>query len=263
MKNERGIPGGLTQRLITSIGLIGIVISAALLGDLAFSLICSAAAGLMIWEVGRLSSEELNKFRSIAIATAGGAVAFAAAALGWLHQTDLAAWHAPIFGFAVCLALKSGRIRFFTATTLILLAAQTLTATMRSEPMVVLWLVAAVVATDVGGYFGGKAFKGPKLAKTISPNKRWSGIFAGWAGAIVVGVLLGQWLEGYVVLASVFVSAASQVGDLSESALKRAAGRKDSSALLPGHGGFCDRFDGLTAGSCAYWMLTQFDVWIP
>ena len=111
----------------------------------------------------------------------------------------------------------------------------------------ILWLVCVVVASDVAGYFAGRAFGGPKFWPAISPKKTWSGTVAGWVGAALVGLgfmLAGQGGWALVVL-SPFVAFAGQMGDIAESWFKRRAGVKDSSNLIPGHGGFLDRFDAL------------------
>jgi phosphatidate cytidylyltransferase len=112
-----------------------------------------------------------------------------------------------------------------------------------------LWLLFVVWAVDVGGYLVGCSVKGPKLAPKISPNKTWSGLFGGmglaaligWGGAYYFG-----WENSsfYVYLAAV-LAVVEQIGDLIESAIKRVAGVKDSSDIIPGHGGVFDRVDGL------------------
>jgi len=110
-----------------------------------------------------------------------------------------------------------------------------------------LWLVLVVVATDILGYFGGRLLGGPKFWPRISPKKTWSGTVSGWVGAAIVGIVLSLVAGAPAWLAplSVLVSFASQMGDIAESAIKRRAGVKDSSALIPGHGGLMDRFDGM------------------
>lgn len=113
------------------------------------------------------------------------------------------------------------------------------------------WLILVVAGTDIAGYFAGRIIGGPKLWPRVSPGKTWSGAIAGWVAAVVIGVLFlrvtgaGLWLP----VLSLAVSMASQAGDLAQSAVKRQAGVKDSSALLPGHGGLFDRFDGMIAAS--------------
>ncbi len=123
--------------------------------------------------------------------------------------------------------------------------------------------VALVVAADSGAYFAGRAFGKRKLAVHVSPNKTWEGFAGGQLAActvswLVLGALAfnGTEITATQVLAATLgtlvVSAASVVGDLFESMLKRQAGVKDSGTLLPGHGGVLDRMDSLTAALPLY-----------
>ncbi len=118
---------------------------------------------------------------------------------------------------------------------------------------VVLWLLAVVWATDIFAYAAGRTIGGPKLAPLISPGKTWAGLAGGMAGALVAGLVTEFVLwngSGFVLpLLSVMLAIVAQAGDLFESALKRRAGVKDSSGLIPGHGGILDRVDGLVAAA--------------
>ena len=112
-----------------------------------------------------------------------------------------------------------------------------------------LWLYAVVWGTDIGAYFGGRAVGGPKLWPAISPGKTWSGALIGAVVSAILGALVAALSVPGVRLIPLFelgiiTSALSQAGDLFESALKRRAGVKDSSRLIPGHGGLMDRLDG-------------------
>ena len=112
----------------------------------------------------------------------------------------------------------------------------------------VAWLLVTLWVNDIAAYFVGLAAGRHKLAPRISPGKSWEGGAAGIAGAAVTGVIgstaLG--LTGWAgVLFGIVASVASQVGDLFKSTMKRRQGVKDSGALLPGHGGILDRFDGV------------------
>ncbi len=123
-----------------------------------------------------------------------------------------------------------------------------------------LWLVLVVVVTDVVGYFAGRTFGGPKFWPKVSPKKTWSGTASGWAGAALVGLLFsintGASLQ--LVGISIAVSMASQMGDIAESGMKRRMGVKDSSNLIPGHGGLMDRFDGMLGASVFLLVIGQF-----
>lgn len=117
-----------------------------------------------------------------------------------------------------------------------------------SGPTWVLWIIVCTVLSDVGGYFVGRFVGGPKLWPAVSPGKTWSGTIGGWVFSMIgayVFHLAGFGTVSLIVLA-VPVAMAAQAGDLAESWMKRRAGVKDMSNLIPGHGGFCDRFDGLT-----------------
>jgi len=110
-----------------------------------------------------------------------------------------------------------------------------------------LWAMALVWATDIGAYFAGRAIGGPKLAPGISPNKTWAGLIGGMVAALGIGLVMHihTGLPAFLVFASPVLAILAQCGDLLESGMKRKAGLKDSSNLIPGHGGVLDRVDGL------------------
>ena len=140
-------------------------------------------------------------------------------------------------------------------------------------------ILGAVVATDIGAYFGGRTFGGPKIAPSISPSKTWSGLAGGMIAAgvwCVTVVVLANWqdfqaqcqlqiasIEPFVpfdchhfpwwsvswtaALVGTLIAIIAQTGDFFESWMKRRAGVKDSGNLIPGHGGLFDRLDGLLA----------------
>ncbi len=126
---------------------------------------------------------------------------------------------------------------------------------LRSDPafgfLTAIWLVLVVIAADVGAYFAGRFIGGPKLAPTISPNKTISGAIGGLVLAVLVGCVVslvsGAGSLWVIAALSLATAVASQIGDLVESSAKRRHGVKDSSNILPGHGGALDRFDGLLA----------------
>jgi phosphatidate cytidylyltransferase len=134
----------------------------------------------------------------------------------------------------------------------LLLAAPVL---LRADPgygiAAILLLFAIVWTTDIAGYFAGRAIGGPKLAPSISPKKTWSGAIAGLAGAMIVVVIAARFIPqtqiGALLAVAILLSVVSQAGDLAESAMKRHFGVKDSSQIIPGHGGVMDRLDGFWA----------------
>ena len=136
-------------------------------------------------------------------------------------------------------------------------------ANLRADTMAGLWailfLFAVVWATDIAAYFTGRAIGGPKLAPKISPGKTWSGAIggtvAGIACGLAVAIAAGASNLALIALIALAMSVAGQIGDLFESALKRRYSVKDSSNLIPGHGGVLDRVDGLVIAAIVLWAL--------
>lgn len=124
----------------------------------------------------------------------------------------------------------------------------------------IVWMVAIVVATDVGAYFAGRTIGGPKLAPRISPAKTWSGLGGGVLCAAIAGAMVSSAMGGnvhvWLVLAAAMLAVVAQVGDLIESGVKRAVGVKDASNLIPGHGGVLDRLDGFLTVAPATVLMT-------
>ncbi|HWZ38801.1 MAG TPA: phosphatidate cytidylyltransferase [Bradyrhizobium sp.] len=121
----------------------------------------------------------------------------------------------------------------------------------QAQGLAALILVLLVVwATDIGGYFAGRAVGGPKLWPRVSPKKTWAGALGGFAASLVVAAGFATFGFGRIwpmLLLAAVLSIASQFGDLFESAVKRRFGVKDSSHIIPGHGGLLDRLDGFVA----------------
>jgi|tagenome__1003787_1003787.scaffolds.fasta_scaffold20930027_2 phosphatidate cytidylyltransferase len=126
----------------------------------------------------------------------------------------------------------------------------------------ILWMFSVVWASDIAAYFAGRRFGGPKLWPSVSPKKTWSGFLAGLLAAVAAGVLVAAGAErvgwstpvglGVVAVLSALASVLGQLGDLAESGLKRRFGVKDSSQLIPGHGGAMDRLDAFWAVSALF-----------
>ena len=163
-------------------------------------------------------------------------------ALGWLGAAALAAlWIG--FPTAALLALTSGA----------------------NGGRVLLFLLATVMVGEAGAFFGGKLIGGPRLAPALSPGKTWAGfgaqlVFGGAAGAAAIPLLSSGLGPGIGSALGVGISAAAALGDLFESFWKRAAGRKDSGRIIPGHGGLLDRIDGVLFGALA---LLAASVFVP
>ena len=113
-----------------------------------------------------------------------------------------------------------------------------------------MFVLLIVWMTDIGGYFAGRGIGGPKLWPRVSPKKTWAGAIGGFVASLVIAagfVAFGLGKTGPLLLLGAALSIASQLGDLFESAVKRRFGVKDSSHLIPGHGGLMDRLDGFVA----------------
>ncbi len=123
--------------------------------------------------------------------------------------------------------------------------------------LAVIWLLVLVWSADSGAYAAGRLIGGPKMAPRISPNKTWAGLGGCVVAAAIAGVGVAQFagLDGYMKIEAALISGlvgmVSQGGDLVESAFKRHFGVKDSSHLIPGHGGVLDRVDALLAAVVA------------
>jgi phosphatidate cytidylyltransferase len=120
-----------------------------------------------------------------------------------------------------------------------------------------------IISCDVGAFYGGRQWGRRKLYERVSPKKTWEGLVTGLvcsalAGAVGGLVLLGDVHPGWTVLIGVMLGMIGQLGDLSESMLKRLCGRKDASNLLPGHGGLLDRLDSLLMTFPVAWYFQQW-----
>jgi phosphatidate cytidylyltransferase len=113
-----------------------------------------------------------------------------------------------------------------------------------------IFVLLIVWVTDIGGYFAGRGIGGPKLWPRVSPKKTWAGAAGGFAASLAVAFGFAAFdlgKTGALLLLSAVLSVVSQLGDLFESAVKRRFGVKDSSHVIPGHGGLLDRLDGFVA----------------
>ncbi|MEX0365705.1 MAG: phosphatidate cytidylyltransferase [Ruegeria sp.] len=233
----------LAARMLSAVVLIAIGAVEVWLGGLWFETFIAIACALMIWELVRMIDPAL---RGVAVQL--GLVTGCAVLLSF-HVP-------PVFRLPILVApalVGAGQVsrhRVLYGVFALWIAAAGLGFIAIRETMGfgwMLWLISVVVATDVAGYFAGKAIGGPKFWPRISPKKTWAGTAGGWVAAALVGTAFAIQAGFGVpfVVVSVLASMASQAGDIAESAVKRKLGVKDSSNLIPGHGGFLDRFDGM------------------
>ena len=233
------------------VGLFGIW-----LGGHVFHFLVALICGLMVWELCGILRPGVRHVQ-LQLGALTGAAVFLAIYLppGFALPLVLAP---ALVGFGY---LEHNRTVFMTFTVMILLAGFGL---MMVRDMAgfgwLMWLVLVVVTTDVVGYFAGRALGGPKFWPKVSPKKTWSGTASGWVAAGIVGLIfsINSGVGLQMIGISVAVSMASQMGDMAESGLKRKFGVKDSSALIPGHGGVLDRFDGMLGASVFLLIIGQF-----
>ena len=134
--------------------------------------------------------------------------------------------------------------------------------------LLILYVFCVVWVADIGAYFAGRAFGKAKLAPRVSPGKSWAGVWGGLAAVAVFAVIISALASASVaqslllVVASLITGAVSVLGDLLESMLKRFRGIKDSSQLLPGHGGIMDRVDSLTAAIPVFALIITLMGWL-
>jgi len=220
-------------------------------GGAVLAVLLVALGGLMTWEAARLHAAAAPERAALV-----GAAALAPAL--WLPGIFVL----PLLVAAVLVnagTVPRARAPFAALALAALLAPWIIHGVRADEAGLawVLWLVLVVIVSDVAGYFAGRALGGPKFWPRISPKKTWSGTIAGWAGAAIVGAAFaGPTGAGAVLIpVSVLVGFAGQMGDIGESAVKRMQGAKDSSALIPGHGGVLDRFDAMLGAALALGLV--------
>lgn len=263
----KGGSSELRLRVISALVLAAGILVTTWWGGWPFRLVWTAVAGLVAYEWLSIVS------RRNAIA-GGVGVALAGLALGFWPASP-----AALAGVAAALALigavltpfMRGKIGLEACGVAYALIFALVTPALRAIPDlglgIIIWSFAVVWFTDIAAYFTGRRLGGPKLMPRFSPKKTWSGAIggaiAGTLGGYGVWVLALQGIPagmGLVLTASFAASVASQAGDLFESAIKRRFDTKDSSHLIPGHGGFLDRLDGywavLVLAGLAYFAIS-------
>lgn len=248
----------LRRRVISAAVLVALGAVEVWLGGIPFLALVTLITALMIWELGTMTLPP----GPWPVAAAALAALFLLADEGW---PSIPAW--TVFPLVALVFLLRARLHPVVSA---LMALAILTSghglfVLRDEEgrAAVIWLLGVVIVSDVAGYFVGRVVGGPKFWPAISPKKTWSGTVAGWVGAAILGLgfkLAGQGGWALVILSPI-VAFAGQMGDIAESWIKRRAGVKDSSGLIPGHGGVMDRFDALTGAMVVTMVLAwAFDI---
>ncbi|MEP6269233.1 MAG: phosphatidate cytidylyltransferase [Paracoccaceae bacterium] len=246
----------LALRLSSALGMVVVGLLGIWLGGHVFHALTAIICGLMIWELVRMLDPQNNAL-AMRLGMLGGAA------------TGLAIYLPVGFALPILIApalvgfgqLKDHRAIYMIFTIMVLLAGFGMMSVRDDLGFDwMLWLVLVVVATDVVGYFAGRMIGGPKFWPRVSPKKTWSGTGFGWIGAALVGFffMATTGAGAQLIATSIAVSMASQMGDVAESAIKRRMKVKDSSNLIPGHGGLLDRFDGMLGAAVFLLVIGPF-----
>lgn len=250
----------LRQRLVSGVAMAVAGLVAVSLGGVWFQMLTVFVTAVMIWELWTMIRPEAPTEGMLLAALVASILSGLLTAPG---VTLLPLILLP--AVAGVLILQRERLTFFGFAVGIMIAGFGLVTFRETYGVLwIFWLVLVVVITDIAGYFAGRMIGGPKFWPRLSPKKTWSGTVAGWLGAAVLGAVFLTFTNAGrdLIWISVVVSFASQMGDITESALKRRMGVKDSSALIPGHGGLFDRFDGLL-GAALVMLLAALIVDVP
>lgn len=240
----------LRLRLISAVVLGAVAVACAWLGGWPAALLLTVVAAIVAWEwAGIVARGAPAVAVGVMVVLAGAAVLFAEAELA-LPALVVAVSGAAIIGVVT-------RNGWLTAGVLYAASLGVALVLLRDDPVHGLASIAFVLgivwASDTGAYVAGRAIGGPKLWPRVSPKKTWSGFvggtLAGVVTAVIVALVAGVAVTATLVVIAALLAVVSAGGDLFESALKRRYGVKDSSAIIPGHGGLMDRVDGLTAAA--------------
>jgi phosphatidate cytidylyltransferase len=250
--------GDLRKRLVSACVLLTVGAAEIWLGGPTFTVFVLLLIAVMIWELATITAPEpKERTNAFGLAFLGALGLLAATVL----SVDLAVPFLIIPSLAMALTPRRDKRLAVLAALAILLAGYGLVQLRTNAgTATILWLVGLVIVSDVLGYFVGRMIGGPKFWPKVSPKKTWSGTVAGWVGALLWGAVFVWFADAPagLIWLSPIVALAGQMGDIGESWIKRRQGVKDSSRLVPGHGGVMDRFDALTGAVVAVVLLGLF-----
>ncbi len=260
--SPRGGPSNLQLRVVSAVVLIALALAATWAGGVWFRALAVAIGAAMYYEwalmaAGR-TSLRMRVGTGVLVAVPLGMILFGLDAT--MIFASIAAAALVTAGASLVLGERGALALALLYATLSAAALALLRGADAAGIAAILFLFAAVWATDIAAYFVGRAVGGPKLAPRISPGKTLSGAAGGAVAGVLAGVAvdlaLGQPL-GIALAAplALALSVVSQAGDLFESAVKRRFGAKDSSSIIPGHGGVMDRVDALVAAAVALYLV--------
>jgi phosphatidate cytidylyltransferase len=250
----------LLPRTVSGVVMIGAALGALWAGGVVFTLFWTLCAAALIYEWQSLISAPARWTR-IGI----GIAAMCCAVIGLRLGSSELILGASLLGIAGAAALAGPGKRIWAgAGVLYALCLVLSVVVLRVSSAIdgleaILWIFAVVWGTDIMAYFGGRLIGGPKLWPRVSPSKTWSGFITGVTSGALLGVAAVAAMLGaahtnvlIIFLVGLIGGVVAQGGDLLESSIKRHFGAKDSSHLIPGHGGFMDRLDGfIVTATCA------------
>jgi phosphatidate cytidylyltransferase len=259
----------LQLRVVSGLAVAAVALLAVYLGSIPFAILVFFIAAVMSWEWGgivRGNGADMAAFIHIAAIAAAALLSnLSMAVLALLPLAKGAITIAMLFFGAPQARLSSLGVLY---TGLPVVALGWLRADKDFGFRAVILILICVAITDTAAYFSGRLIGGPKLWPAVSPNKTWAGLIGGVSAAAIAAALFSRlvpeasaaWLAGLGLL----LGLVAQGGDLAESALKRRFGRKDASDLIPGHGGFMDRMDGIVTASVAAALIAlAVDAYAP
>ncbi|MEM9973840.1 MAG: phosphatidate cytidylyltransferase [Pseudomonadota bacterium] len=252
MTPEGGRWGDLTARLASGGIVAAVGLGLVWIGGFTFHLLVCAVAAIMLWELARMlgAGPEANWLASgagVALLVAGELPPGLALPLMFLPALFAAG------------QIEKNRTIFAVYSVMIMLAGYGLMGLRDDFGFIwMLWLALIVIGSDIAGYFAGRLIGGPKFWPRISPKKTWAGTVAGWIAAAAIALVFMRLTGAGVELVglSIAIAMAGQFGDIAESAVKRKCAVKDSSSLIPGHGGLFDRFDAML-GASVFLLLVE------
>jgi phosphatidate cytidylyltransferase len=248
----------LGPRLLSAAVIVAVIATGLYFGGYVFAILAAIVFGITYREWEQMVTLKPLAPLGMAMIALLALAAIAYPTFGWLGIVALIALALLVatFGDRAVLPWRVGGLIFFGVVLVAVLA-------MRGygpAGIVAGWYLGIVIAfNDTGAYFVGRVIGGPKLAPAISPAKTWAGSIGGW----VIGTLAGTlyWIIfthspwGYGLGFSAVLGIIGQVGDLTESAIKRVFRVKDSGDIIPGHGGFMDRLDSVTFGVLLLFLI--------
>lgn len=265
-------PSELMLRILSGLVMAGVALLTAWTGGWLFGLFWTLAAILALREWLRLVG--VGGIRLTAAWAAGGvAIALAGSMAEVSDAPEPRAWAVALVGAILAAAVAPVNRGWAGLGVLYAAVLAIVPIDMRGDPAFglvgVLWVFAVVWITDIAAYFVGRTLGGPKLWPRVSPKKTWSGFIGGVTGGSLAGLAVVRvasasfglgWHFGGVALVAltVFAAVLSQGGDLFESSMKRRFGAKDSSQLIPGHGGVLDRLDSFWAVNALLALFLYF-----